>query len=429
MSLSDLDIKRLPITDNRYRKSVGSGLYVVVEPIKGKNSSSGKSFVGIMRFPPSRKGKQFDVRIGVYGKGMGKVSLRQAKDEWERLRSWSKENNRDPRELQKEERKKLVDKSSSKLNELLRLKDLVNLYFEKCGKRPSTIKDERNKFKKDIIPGLGELTPVEFLGWDYSYEGITGRRRIISITDKIEKRGSHDQAKKVLGVMKCLFDFAIQEGYLERTQNPALLSKSVGSSHVMKNNPSLSWNELPALINDLNENKVNASEVVIAAIKFDLMTFVRVGSIVPMKWNEIDHDDDLWRIPADRMKAGKEHLVPLTDPIKELLDHLEKINGDEEYVFWSPRGKSKPHIDESALNQLLKRLDYGGRQTAHGLRQLPTIAGVDVLKFPYEVISRQLAHAQGNKVRQAYDRSTMLEERRDFMNKWCDELVHLGLKI
>ena len=46
-----------------------------------------------------------------------------------------------------------------------------------------------------------------------------------------------------------------------------------------------------------------------------------------MKWNEIDHDDDLWRIPANRMKAGKEHLVPLTDPIKELLDHLEKFNG------------------------------------------------------------------------------------------------------
>ena len=68
MSLSDLDIKRLPITDNRYRKSVGSGLYVVVEPIKGKNSSSGKSFVGIMRFPPSRKGKQFDVRITKRGK-------------------------------------------------------------------------------------------------------------------------------------------------------------------------------------------------------------------------------------------------------------------------------------------------------------------------------------------------------------------------
>ena len=110
MSLSDLDIKRLPIKDKRYKLSVGNGLSIVIEPIKGKNLSGGKSFVGFMRFPFSRKGKQIDVRIGVYGKGMGKVSLRQAKDEWERLRSWSKENNRDPRELQKDERKKLVEK-------------------------------------------------------------------------------------------------------------------------------------------------------------------------------------------------------------------------------------------------------------------------------------------------------------------------------
>ena len=229
--------------------------------------------------------------------------------------------------------------------------------------------------------------------------------------------------------MKVLFDFAIQEGFMERNQNPALYAKSVGRGHEVRNNPCLSWKEIPQLLNDLNENKANGSEVVLAAIKFDLMTFVRVGSLVPMKWSEVDHDDDLWRIPANRMKAGREHLVPLTDQIKELLDHLEKFNGDEEYVFWSPRGKMKPHIDESALNQHLKRLGYGGRQTAHGLRQLPATAGQDVLKTPYEIIQRQLAHAVGNKIRQAYDKSQMLEERRDFMNKWCGELLHLGLKI
>ena len=63
------------------------------------------------------------------------------------------------------------------------------------------------------------------------------------------------------------------------------------------------------------------------------------------------------------------------------------------------------------------------------MRQLPATAGQDVLKTPYEIIQRQLAHAVGNKIRQAYDKSQMLEERRDFMNKWCGELLHLGLKI
>ena len=148
-----------------------------------------------------------------------------------------------------------------------------------------------------------------------------------------------------------------------------------------------------------------------------------------ISYSELDYENDLWKIPANRMKAGKEHLVPLTDPMKEILEQLRRFNGHEEYVFRSHRGRKKPHIDESALNQLLKRLGYGGRQTAHGLRQLPATAGQDVLKTPYEIIQRQLAHAVGNKIRQAYDKSQMLEERRDFMNKWCSELVHLGLKI
>ena len=429
MPLTDIDVKRLPIKESRYKKTVGDGLYVVVEAIKNKKSSGGKSFVGVMRFPPSIKGRQIDVRIGVYGKGMDKLSLKQARDEWERLRSWSRENNRDPRELQKEERRILFDNSTGKFNELIKLDELVNLYFKKSTNKPSTIENEKNQFNNQIIPELGGHTPVKFLGWDYSYAGRTGRQAILKVTEKIEQRGSLNQAKKVLGKMKVLFDFAIERGYLERNQNPALSAKSVGRGHVEKNNPCLSWKEIPELLNDLNENKANGSEVVLAAIKLDIMTFVRVGSLVPMKWNELDYENDLWKIPAIRMKAGKDHLVPLTDPIKEVLEGLRRFNGHDEYVFRSYRGRKKPHIDESALNQLLKRLGYGGRQTAHGLRQLVTIAGVDVLKFPYEVISRQLAHAQGNKIRQAYDRSTMLEERRDFMNQWCDQLVTLGLQI
>ena len=426
MSLSDLDVKRLPIKEKRYKKSCGDGLSVVVEPVKGK---SGKSFVGRMRFPPSRKGKEVNVRVGVYGKGNGKISLKKAKTEWERLRSWSRENNRNPNDLIKDEKRTLILSSSDQSNEVNKLGQVVDLYFELSTNRPSTKKDDRYKFDNQILPELGKETPIHFLGWDYRYEGRTGRQAILSVVEKIERRGSKNQARKVMAKMKVFFDFAIERGLLKRNQNPAIAAKSVGSGHTPKNNPALSWDEVPQLLVDLNENKANGSEVVISAIKFDVMTFVRVGSLVPMKWEELDYENDLWIIPADRMKGGKEHLVPLTDPIKHLLDRLEKINGDEEYVFKSFRSRSKPHIDESALNQLLKRLGYGGKQTAHGLRQLPTVAGVDILKFPYEVISRQLAHAQGNKIRQAYDRSEMLEERREFMNNWCDELVNIGLVI
>ena len=99
-------------------------------------------------------------------------------------------------------------------------------------------------------------------------------------------------------------------------------------------------------------------------------------------------------------------------------------------MVWSPRGRSKPHIDESALNQHLKvRLGYGGRQTAHGLRSLPLTAGQEVLKFSAEVIQRQMDHAVGDKVRQAYDKSQLLDERWKFMRAWCDALLDQGLEV
>jgi len=230
-------------------------------------------------------------------------------------------------------------------------------------------------------------------------------------------------------VMRQVFDYAIDRSWLEHP-NPALSSRFTKSKHIPTGNPCLSWNELPKLLNDLNTNRGKGSPVVIAAIKFDILTFVRVGSLVPMRWDELDYEEDLWTIPANRMKNAKEHLVPLTEPIKRLLDYLRQFNGEEDYVFWSPRGRARPYIDESALNQHLKvRLGYGGKQTAHGFRKLPATAGQDVLKFPYEVISRQMAHAVGDKVRRAYDKSQLLEERRTFMDAWCDALVSHGLEV
>jgi len=94
------------------------------------------------------------------------------------------------------------------------------------------------------------------------------------------------------------------------------------------------------------------------------------------------------------------------------------------------RIKARPHINESALNNHLKvGLGYGGKQTAHGLRQLPLTAGQDVLDFPAEIIQRQMAHAIGDKIRMAYDKSQQLEERRMFMDTWSDALITHGLKV
>ena len=108
MPLSDSQVKALKAGPRKQNVSVGDSLIVVIE---SESRGGGKSFEGRLRFPPGRKGKQVPVRIGVYGKGVGKWSLREAREEWDRIRSWSREHNRDPRELKKEEHQDQVQQS------------------------------------------------------------------------------------------------------------------------------------------------------------------------------------------------------------------------------------------------------------------------------------------------------------------------------
>ena len=99
---SDLQIRQAKAKERRQRLPCGEGLYVIVEPIS--KAANSKSFIGQIRFPYSRTGKQIEVRIGVYGKGINQYSLKEAREEWLRLKKLSKENNRDPRDIQKEEK-------------------------------------------------------------------------------------------------------------------------------------------------------------------------------------------------------------------------------------------------------------------------------------------------------------------------------------
>ena len=105
MSFSDSQVRSFTATEKRQKQSCGDSLFLVVEPL---SKGGGKSFVGRMRFPPGRKSPVVDVRIGVYGKGVGKWSLKEARGEWNLIRAWSKEHNKDPRDRKKTRQKFMV---------------------------------------------------------------------------------------------------------------------------------------------------------------------------------------------------------------------------------------------------------------------------------------------------------------------------------
>ena len=159
------------------------------------------------------------------------------------------------------------------------------------------------------------------------------------------------------------------------------------------------------------------------------MTFLRASSLSGMQWEEWDASQDLWVIPGARMKNGDAHLIPMTDPLREVLETLRQLGTGNGFVFPSPRGASKGHMNPSSMNQHLVRMGYKGVLNAHGIRAIPMTAGQEVLGFPAEIIQRQLSHSIGDKIRMAYDRSAMLDERRRFMVAWCDALLAQGLKV
>ena len=409
MSLSDSGLKALDPRDKKYRVSVGDALFIIVYP------NGGKYFVWRYRFPPSREGQRRDYQIGPYGKGVGKWSLKQAKDEVIRLDQLRKAGE-DPRLLKSESKRELIKQATNPS-----LIKAAEGFLERSKNKPSTVKDYRNMLYNQVLPVLGPDTPVNRLEWSNG-----GRQQVLSLKESIESRGSLYQSDKCLMVMRGMFDYAIDRGWMQ-PPNPAMGSKQAKSKHKSTPNPSLEWGQLPKFFEDLERNEPGAAVVTLLAVKVLVMTFLRGGSLTPARWEEFDLKKDLWTIPAERMKTGRQHQVPLTDPLKDVLETLRSFNGDQEYVFFSPRGRTFPHVHRDSLNNHLKNMGYKGLTTAHGFRHLALTAGQELLKVDHEIIQRQMAHTFGDKIRGSYDKSQMMEERRDFMDAWSDALVEQGL--
>jgi integrase len=171
------------------------------------------------------------------------------------------------------------------------------------------------------------------------------------------------------------------------------------------------YEEIAAFIAKLREREATSA----LALELCILTAARSGEILGMRWPEIDLDKKIWTVPADRMKAGREHRVPLSPRAVAILRRLEKLKAGQ-FVF-AGQARNKP-LSNTAMEMELRRMKIEDA-TVHGFRSSFRDWAGNVSSFPREVVETALAHVIGDKAKQAYRRSDALEKRRKLMDAWA----------
>lgn len=405
------EIESLPPQSKVYKKGCGDGLLVVV------NSGGSKSFVGVMTY----EGKRPITQIGT----TKFYSLKNAKQRWNEIKKWSVETGNDPRDY-----KKLVLHPKKK-KKVKTLKFLIDSFLkDRTDIKEITLRNYRNQLNQ-VLQIIDGNTPLNLLEWDEE-----GRDWVLKVRQVIENRGSYEQSNRVHNTLYRVFNYGEGKKLMGKGTNPCMKHSSDINKHIPKHNPSITWDQVPKFLEDVSENSCGGTPVTDLCVKFLLMTFLRVGTLVRMEWDWFDEEKDCWVIPSQtsglkRRKGvdNQPHFIPMTEPLREVMRRLKRYTGHQKYVFWSFRGKTTPHLSVEVPNRHLRNLGYKSVLTSHGWRQLPLTYGQDLLKISSEVIQRQMSHTIGDKTRKSYDRSIQMDERRDFMEKWCSLLIETGLKI
>lgn len=231
-----------------------------------------------------------------------------------------------------------------------------------------------------------------------------------------------ETAKRVRGRIERILDAAKAHQLRARdSSNPAMLRGHLAlllpkqSKLVRGHHAALPYAEAPAFMAALRERDALAAR----CLEFTILTAARSGEALGATWGEIDLDAALWTVPKARMKAGAEHVVPLSTAAVDLLEALPSFaeRGGNARVF-SIAGATRSNM---AMTMLLRRMDFG-HVTVHGFRSTFRDWAGDATDYARELIEHALAHTIGNKVEAAYRRGTALERRRALMEHWSSFL-------
>lgn len=233
-----------------------------------------------------------------------------------------------------------------------------------------------------------------------------------------------ETAKRLLDRIRTVLDYAtvneyrsganpaVWKGYLD-TQLPS--PRSVAK---VKHHPAVPYGEISNFMANLRRNASTSAR----ALEFLILTGVRSGSVRLARWSEIDFEKKLWIIPAEHTKTKREHRVPLANQAIQLLENLPRFVGTE-IIFPGPSGKA---LSDMALSQLMRGMQERGELSTtavpHGFRSTFRDWAAEQTNYPDEIRKAASGHVIGDRVQEAYQRSDLLEKRRNLMSEWADYL-------
>ena len=371
------------------RYADGNGLYLIVDPAPASSDSKIGSSRWVLRVQAN--GKRRDIGLG----GAGAVTLAEARDLAHDIRRKAKAG-QDPVAARRAERDGMPTfEAMAKTVHKARLQTWRN------GKHTA---QWLATLEAHAFPVIGKL-PVNRV------ENGDVLKVLLPIwTAKPET------ARRVLQRIHNVLDHATAAGH-RSGENPCRIA-AIGlpkQGHTVQHFAALPYAELQAFMGRLRS--AETAPTIRLAFEFLILTAGRSGEVRGALWSEFDLKCQLWTIPALRMKATREHVVPLSPRAVEIVETARKLSPESELLFPSGRSADKP-MSDMTLTMVLRRMKIDA--TAHGFRSSFRDWAAEETTFPSEVVEMALAHAIGNKVEAAYRRGKLLEKRRQLMAAWAN---------
>jgi|LSQX01.1.fsa_nt_gb integrase len=402
MKLKDSVIKHAQPKEKQYRITDGGGLYILIHQNGGK----------YWRLDYRHNGIRKTLAIGVYPE-VTLAEARKAREEAKELLRQGIDPSQHKQEAQKTKTASAVDNSLRVLaNEWLDIKkpEWSDKHYIKIA----------GLFNNHILPTLGNK-PID---------DISGKEALDLARQK-ESEGYKSIQNLLLQTLAQVARYGIVTQ--RASNNPFVGLSSYLQSQIEEHHRHISVNQLESLLKAIEGYK--GSPLTVIACKLTILVFLRSNELRHGKWEHIDWDNKTWTVPSEYMKGRKiakesgalTHTVPLAKQTIEILKELHLLTGNSVNMFPSQRGEGKV-MSDGTINKMLKAIGFHDVQTTHGFRGLASTVLNESQQFSHDVIERQLAHKEKNKVRRAYNHAEYLEERQKLMQYWADYLTEHGLQ-